>query len=92
MHVIPEIIKERFPKKELIIVPFDPEMMPINTAPNELQQIEHILLLDENGGKITTLLAGETVSDALKLLGENAKDVAFVLSVESGFISEILHV
>lgn len=73
------------------MVPFDSEMTPICSTPGEIQQIERILLLDENGGRITTLLHGETVSDALKLLGENAKDVAYVLSLESGFLSPLLH-
>ena len=91
MFAIPEIIKERFQKIGMLAVPFDPEMTPIPLTPGETQQIERILLLDENGGRITILLAEETVSDALKLLGENANDVAYVLSLESGFISSLLH-
>jgi len=91
MSAVPEIIKERFARKDLLMVPFDPEMTPVCLTPGEIQQIEHIFLLDENGGRITTLLEGETVSDALKLLGENAEEVAYVLSFESGFLSSLLH-
>lgn len=85
-----DLIKERYQVKNPTLVPFDEKMTPLSLE-GEVSGDEHIFLLDENGGRVTTLLYGETVSDALKLLDENAADVAYVLSLESETISSIIH-
>lgn len=85
-----DLIEERFNLGTLIEVPFDHEKTPRSLA-GKKTKIETIFLLDETGARMTTLVFGETVSDALKLLGENAEEVAYVLCREEETLSKVLH-
>jgi len=85
-----EMLKQRYQMKNLTVSPFNPEMNPLSLGV-EISEDERILLLDENGTRITTLIYGETVSDALKLLGEEAKEVAYVLSLDAETIASLFH-
>ncbi|MCX6736022.1 MAG: hypothetical protein NTZ13_02970 [Candidatus Parcubacteria bacterium] len=93
MTAIPSIIRERYHLHEIKVVPFEPTMTPISIPKKRKGEafIEHVFLLDENGGKITTVRCGDTVSDTLKDLSDSAKEVAYVLSLETAQISHLLH-
>ncbi|MCX6738438.1 MAG: hypothetical protein NT098_00090 [Candidatus Parcubacteria bacterium] len=93
MIAIPSIIKERYHLNEIKVVPFESDMTPISIPKKGKKKtlVEHIFLLDENGGKIATVRQGSTVSDTLKDMANIAKEVAYVLSLETAQISSLLH-
>jgi hypothetical protein len=85
-----DLIEQRYNLKTATEVPFDPERTP-RLFVGEKTKIETIFLLDETGARMTTLLVDETVSDVLKLLGENSEDVKYVLSREDETVAAVLH-
>ncbi len=93
MTAIPSIIIERYRLQNVKVVPFEPTMTPISIPKRGKKKtmIEHVFLLDENGGKIATVRQGSTVSDTLKDMADTAKEVVYILSLETAQISHLLH-